>query len=197
MSLVSLDGPNTTVPLNDTENIPVYLFPTHTTAFTGVATTSGSTPIQFDAGAPAGDPDVISTVGSDVSASFAAPSIAQGLWDIAPTVVGPFGATGAPQEPVSTTMNIAAEPFDSSVSSQTGDLWQDGVNPSGFGSFSPVIVGPGQTATIPVTITASGPSGTHVSGTLYIDDADPFVYQTFTDYSGGEVAAFPYSYTVK
>jgi hypothetical protein len=112
-------------------------------------------------------------------------------------VVGPFGATGAPQEPVSTTMNIAAEPFDSSVSSQTGDLWQDGVNPSGFGSFSPVIVGPGQTATIPVTITASGPSGTHVSGTLYIDDADPFVYQTFTDYSGGEVAAFPYSYTVK
>jgi Peptidase inhibitor I9 len=197
MSLVALTGPNTTVPLNVNENLPIYLFPTHTTAFTGVATTTGPTPIQFDAGAPAGDPDVISTAGSTVSASFEANPIAQGLWDIAPDVVGPFGATGAPQEPVSTSMNIAAEPFDPAVSSQTGDLWQGGVDPSVLSSFSPVIVGPGQTATIPVTITPSGPSGSQVSGTLYIDDADPFVFQNFTDFSGGEVAAFPYSYTVK
>ncbi len=199
MSLVSLSagGNDTTVPLNVTENIPVYLFPTHTTAFTAVATTTGSTPIQFDSLGPAGDPDVISTVGSDVSASFGANPIAQGLWDIAPTVVGPFGATGAPSEPVSTTMDIAAQPFDSAVSAPTGDLWQAGTNPSLLTGFSPVIVGPGQTATIPVTITPPGPSGTRVSGTLYVDDADPFVFQNFVDFSGGEVAAFPYSYTVK
>jgi Peptidase inhibitor I9 len=198
MSLMSLTGSNdTTVPLSDSSNIPVFLFPTQTTAFTGVASTTGSTPIQFDSNWEQGDPDVMSTVGSGVSASYSANPVPQGLWSLVPTVVGPFGATGAPQEPVDTTMNIAAEPFDSAVSSPTGDLWPAGSNPSLLTSFAPVVVGPGQTATIPVTITPSGPSGSQVSGTLYIDDADPFVFQNFTDFSGGEVAAFPYSYTVK
>ncbi|MBV9605820.1 MAG: protease inhibitor I9 family protein [Solirubrobacterales bacterium] len=197
MNLVALNSPDTTIPLNITENVPVYLFPTHATAFTAVATTTGSTPIQFDAGAPSGDPDVASGVGTDVSASFAANPLAQGLWDIAPTTPGPFGPTGAPSEPVHTTMSIAAEPFDSAVSSQTGDLWQASIDPSQLQGFSPVIVGPGQTGTIPVTITPSGPSGSQVSGTLYVDDADPFVEQNFTNFSGGEVAAIPYSYTVK
>ena len=197
MSLTALNSPNTTVPLNVSQSIPVYELPTHTTAFTGVATTTGSTPIQFDAGAPSGDPDVISTVGTDVSTSFAADPIAQGLWDIAPDVVGPFGATGAAREPVSTTMNIAAAPFDPAVTSPTSDLWQLSVNPAAAGAFSPVVVGPGQTATIPVTITPTGPAGTQVSGTLYIDDTDLFVFQNFTDFSGGEVAALPYSYTVR
>jgi len=199
MSLFSLSpgGNDTTAPLTVNKNIPAYLLPTHTTAFTGVASTTGSTPIQFDSAAPAGDPDVGSTVGSTVSASFAANPIAQGLWDIAPTVVGPFGATGAPSEPVDTSMTVAAEPFDSAVSASTGDLWQVGTNPSLLSAFSPLIVGPGRTATIPVTITPSGPSGTQVNGTLYVDYADPFVFQNSLDYSGGEVASFPYSYTVK
>ncbi len=196
MSLTALTTPDTTVPLNFNEPVPAYELPTHTTALTGVATTTGSTPIQFDMEPFAGDPDVISTVGTDVSASFTADSITQGQWSIAPTVVGPFGATGAPQEPVATTMNISAAPFDSAVTSPAGDLWQFSVNPSAEASFSPVIVGPGQTATIPVTITPTGPAGTRVTGTLYIDDTDLFVFQNFTDFSGGEVAALPYSYTV-
>ena len=197
LSLVALNSPDTTAPLNVTENTPLYLFPTHTTAFTGAASTTGSTPIQFDSLGPSGDPDVISTVGSTVSASFEANPIAQGLWDIAPTVVGPFGATGAPSEPVSTTMDVATQPFDPAVSAPTGDLWQGGVDPSLLTGFSPVIVGPGETGTIPVTITPTGPSGTQISGILYVDDTDLFVFQNFPDYSGGEVASFPYSYTVK
>ena len=168
------------MPLTVTENIPQYLIPSHSTAFTGVASTTGSTPIQFDSSWNFGDPDVISNVGSTVSASFSANPLAQGLWVIAPTVVGAVRRRPAlRREPVHTTMTVAAAPFDPAVSSQTGDLWSASTDPSQLDGFSPVIVGPGQTGTIPVTITPTGPSGTHVSGTLYIDDTNEFAFQGF------------------
>ena len=197
LSLTSFTSPNTTVPLNVTENVPLYLVPSHTTAFTGAANTTGSTPIQFDAAWAFGDPDIISTVGSTVSGSLSANPVAQGVWDISPTVVGPFGATGAPSEPVQTTMNVATAPFDPAVSSQTGDLWLASTDPPQLSGLSPVVVGPGQTGTIPVTITPSGPSGTQVSGTLYIDDASQLGFQGYFGFNGNDVAAIPYSYTVK
>ncbi|MBV9806905.1 MAG: hypothetical protein JO286_06970 [Solirubrobacterales bacterium] len=197
LSLTSLTGPDTTVPLNFSQNIPQYLIPSHSTAFTGVASTTGSTPIQFDLGWNFGDPDVASNVGSTVSTTFSANPLAQGLWVMAPTVVGPFGATGAPPEPVHTTMSVATAPFDASVSSQTGDLWLASTDPSQLTGFSPVIVGPGQTGTLPVTITPAGPSGTHVSGTLYIDDTTELGFQGFLALDGNDVAAIAYSYTVK
>jgi len=197
LSLSSLFGPNTTVPLNSSENVPLYLVPSHTTAFTGVASTTGTTPIQFDSGWAFGDPDIISSVGSTVSGSLSANPVAQGLWDIAPTVVGPFGAKGAASEPVQTTMNVATAPFDSAVSSQTGDLWLASTDPSQLNGLSPVVVGPGQTGTIPVTITPNAPSGTRVSGTLYIDDASQLGFQGYLGFDGNDVAAIPYSYKVK
>ncbi len=55
----------------------------------------------------------------------------------------------------------------------------------------PVTLFPGQSTTIYVTITPSGPSGTVVKGTLYIDD-----FNGFTD-GGDELAAFPYAYTIR
>ncbi len=197
LSLTSFTSPDTTVPLNVNENFPLYLVPSHTTAFTGVAGTTGSTPIQFDSGWAFGDPDIISTVGSTVSGSLSANPVAQGVWDIAPTVVGPFGATAAPSEPVQTTMNVATAPFDPAVSSQTGDLWLASTDPSQLSGLSPVVVGPGQTGKIPVTITPSAPSGTRVSGTLYIDDASQLGFQGYFGFDGNDVAAIPYSYTVK
>ncbi len=59
------------------------------------------------------------------------------------------------------------------------------------------MVGPGQTGKIPVTITPSAPSGTRVSGTLYIDDASQLGFQGYIGFDGNDVAAIPYSYTVK
>ena len=143
LSLSSLFGPNTTVPLNFGENVPVYLVPSHTTAFTGVAGTTGRDADSVRLGLDFGDPDIISSVGSTVSGSLSANPVAQGLWDIAPNVVGPFGATGAPSEPVQTTMNVATAPFDSAVSSQTGDLWLASTDPSQLDSLSPVVRGTG------------------------------------------------------
>jgi hypothetical protein len=192
-----LTGPDTTVPLNVSQSVPQYLVPSHSTAFTGVASTTGSTPIQFDSSWNFGDPDVISNVGTTVSTTFSANPLAHGLWSIAPTVVGPFGATGVPSEPVHTTMNVATAPFDPAVSSQTGDLWSVSTDPSQLNGFSPVIVGPGQTGTLPVTITPAGPLGPHESGTLYIDDTNEVGLQGYLALNGNDAAAIPYSYTVK
>ena len=67
------------------------------------------------------------------------------------------------------------------------------INPAA--TFSPVIVNPGQTVTIDVTITPSGTAGTVVQGNLYIDDfasgVPPYGQET-----GNEVSSIPYEYTV-
>jgi hypothetical protein len=66
----------------------------------------------------------------------------------------------------------------------------------------PIALGPGQTATIPVTITPNGAPGTQVSGTLYLDDAAFFQFGSIQDAitnfpQGNQVASIPYSYTIK
>jgi hypothetical protein len=63
-------------------------------------------------------------------------------------------------------------------------------------NFKPVIINPGQTATINVTITPSGASGTAVHGTLYVDDLLDNV-PPYGQFTGDELAGLPYSYTVR
>jgi hypothetical protein len=93
-------------------------------------------------------------------------------------------------------MTAATKPFDPAVTSPTGDFWLFSINPAAAAaSFSPVVINPGQTGVINVTITPSGAPGTIVGGNLYVDDlADnvpPYGQQT-----GDELAAIPYGYTV-
>ncbi len=84
--------------------------------------------------------------------------------------------------------------FDSAVTSGTGDLWRQSANAAA--RFSPVVINPGQTAVIDVTITPSGASGTTVSGTLYVDDFAADVPPS-GQFSGDELAGLPYTYTIK
>ena len=67
--------------------------PSETTSILGTATTKGTEPIQFDMGAPTGDPDVASGQGLSVAASVNGLPVSAGEWDIAPDVVGPFGTS--------------------------------------------------------------------------------------------------------
>jgi hypothetical protein len=173
----------------------VYLVPTHTTALAEQASTSGPQPIMFDSAGPAGDPDLASTQGSLASLAFSANPIEQGLWDIAPSEVGPFGANPGPKETATTSMSVTTAAFDNDLSSPTGDLWQTSTDPNA--PFNPVVVEPGQSATIPVTITPSAPSGSTVSGTLYVDDSYFLLYEFFNGLNGNDVSAVPYTYTVK
>jgi hypothetical protein len=58
-----------------------------------------------------------------------------------------------------------------------------------------LVIEPGQTATIDVTITPSASPGALVSGDLYVDDlAGPLASSGQT--AGDELIALPYKYTV-
>jgi hypothetical protein len=181
----------------------VYLVPTNSTQFQAQATTTGSTPLLFESQFVGGDPDLASTVGTTASLSFADNPIETGEWDVLPIEYGTFGTTGPPSESATTSASVVTSPFDPTVSSPTGDLESDSANPAtSLGSFQPITVAPGQTATIPVTITPSGASGTKVTGTLYLDDVAYFefgsIQNALVNYpQADEVAALPYQYTIK
>ena len=200
MNLEALNNPDTTAPLNFSENIPIYLVPTGSTSLGEQATTTGNEPIEFDSSSPAGDPDLASNVGASVNASLNANPVSQGVWSIAPTVAGAFGTTGATAEPVTTTASVEAAAFDPAVRSPTGDMWLTSTEGLGYfesSAFNPMVVQPGTSAAIPVKIRPNGPFGSTVSGTLYVDDTNAVLYDSFLAPNGNQVAAIPYSYQIK
>ena len=74
------------------------------------------------------------------------------------------------------------------MTSSTGDVWAEAVDPTA--TFTPLLLAPGQTGTITIQITPSASAGTIVSGSLQVDTFTPF-----TD-SGDQVVAVPYVYKV-
>jgi hypothetical protein len=192
--LTALTSPNSVAPLTFADNFPEYLVPSQTTSITGLATTSGTEPIEFDMSSPAGDPDVASSQGITVGATLSEPSLTPGDWSILPSVVGPFGPKGATSEATTTAMLATTEAFDPAVTSFTGDLWQASLG--GPISVTPVVVQPGKSATIPVTVAPTGKAGTTVSGVLYLDD-DSLILFGGNAPNANTVAAIPYSYVIR
>ena len=181
-----------TLPQDSSFEPPVFLVPTHTTALHVEAITDGKTAFSSAISADTGDPEVTTTSGLAVTGSFSAPTVAPGDWAAWPTEIGPFSATGAPQEDVLTAMVARTRGFDTSVVPATGDLWRESTNP--FSAFDPVVVGPGETATIPVRIHATGKARV-VHGTIYVDAADLIAFAQ-PNADADELAALPYTYRV-
>jgi len=183
-----------TLPLSYANAPPVWIVPTQTDQL-GMAVTS-TAPVQFDASPYNGEPDIGSTaVGDDAYATYAAPGITQGVWDIIPQPTGPFASSGAaPSSTASLYMTAVTQGFNTDATSASGDLWETGVDPSA--TFSPVIVQPGASATLTLTITPSAAAGTPVSGVIYLDDYSALSNNGYTP-TGDELAAFPYHYTVR
>ncbi len=189
-----------TLPLAGAE--PSWFVPTETSSVS-LAQTS-TLPAMFDYEPYNGDPLFASAKlghalcsASDTASSTYAPSggkVTAGFWLAEPTECGPYSGS-APAGSATITMTAMAKPFDAAVTSATGDLWLYSVNPA-YSLFSPLVLYPGQTGTIQVTITPSGASGTVVTGTLYVGsyDGGPAPYYNS---SGDELAAFPYSYTIQ
>jgi hypothetical protein len=179
--------------------VPTYLVPSHTTAL--ASKVSSTRRLFFDFTYDFGDPDLISNTGTTATASLSASSIANGDWTITPFLAGPTGKNPAAAVTASTSMTATTAAFDSAVSSPTGDLWLGSVHTSN--NFTPIVVSPGQSVTIPVTITPEGASGSTVTGTLYLDDSSivpasvSFNALSTNGPVGSEVAAFSYSYTIK
>ena len=99
----------------------------------------------------------------------------------------------APAGTATVTATVTTRAFDPAVTSATGDLWAT----AGTGKFTngAVVIGPGRSATIDVTITPSAAAGTVVKGTLFVDD-ELAAIPPYGQISGDVLSALPYEYTV-
>lgn len=197
---------NMSLPLDPGLTFPLYVVPPDTTQVQTSLTASG--PATYDIEPWTGDPDVSpalsapgvtgSQSGGSASLTYtpASGEVAPGLWQLNPSEIGPYnGTTGAPTITASASFAAVTQAFDPTVNPSTGDLWS--VYAGLTSAFAPVYLAPGQSATIPLTITPSASSGTHVSGSIKLDD----VFQANfldpgNDLGGDELASIPYSYTV-
>jgi hypothetical protein len=178
---------------------PEWFTPSQTSSVSLSAT--GSLPIMFDYGPNPGDPDLPSAgfgsgpeCSTSPSSSYAPPGgiVAAGFWFATPSECGPY-PSAAPAGTASMSMGVVTKAFDTAVTSSTGDLELASTNPAT--TFSPVVINPGQSATVNVTITPSAASGTVVSGILYVDDfmnnVPPYGQQ-----GPDELTGIPYEYKV-
>jgi hypothetical protein len=173
-----------------------FILPTEvgTIQFFATATAPITMDAENDVGinvAGTGNPDIFAVpAGPDaVLATLSEPEVPWGGWLTFPSLIGPYGPAGAPTTPVVTAAFALMQPFDAAMSPSTGDPWADLV--LGGTTYSPLILAPGQSGTITVTLTPNAAAvGSTVSGYLYVDTYNP---QTGT---GDEVVRVPYSYTI-
>jgi hypothetical protein len=180
-------------------NFPVWFVPSETSALS--VSQTASLPAMFDFSPVAGDPDIASAASgpgalcaTSESASYAPAghNVTAGLWSAGPSECGPYSSP-APAGTATISMSAVTKAFDSAVTSPPGDPWLTAVNPAT--TSSPVVIQPGQTATINVTITPNAAAGTVVSGDLYVDDLETGV-PPYGQQTGDELVALPYEYTV-
>jgi Subtilase family len=199
ITLAAIPPTSLTVSLPMTSYFPTWFVPTQTSSIS--VAQSSSLPAMFDFSPFAGDPDLASAASGpgplcadSESASYspAGGTVTAGLWEAGPTECGPYPGP-APAGSATVSMIAQTRAFDPAVTSPTGDLWLASTNPSA--SFTPVVIDPGQSATINVTITPSTSVGEVVSGDLYVDDFASAV-PPYAQLTGDELAAIPYEYTI-
>jgi hypothetical protein len=126
---------------------------------------------------------------STIAASISEPEVPFGFWQAVPSLVGPYGAAGVLSAPIAVAATALMKPFDLAVSASSGDAWADLT--LGTNTYNPLVLAPGQTGTIALTITPDPTQvGKVVSGFVYIDTFN------FNVTTGDEVVSIPYTYTV-
>ena len=184
LELLGSDVNNVPLPLS-LQAQPNWLVPPGTNSLTVAA--QGTAPITMDASWAFGDPDFLGvSSGNDSVGSLNAKEVAPGFFFGLPEATGPFtSATGA-------TVNLAAvantNEFDSAVSSTSGDVWAQSVDPNA--PYSPLTLAPGQTGTITLTITPNAKKGKVVHGFIGVDTLN------LATASGDELINIPYDYKV-
>jgi hypothetical protein len=201
------------VPIQGTEQVtlpvnpataPIYMVPPDTKRLT--VATSSSVPAQVELQGSAAGFDVFGDLkraqnGATTSVATVGErhgSVSKGIWFGALQEIGPFGANGAPAGTGTFTAALRTNGFDATVKSSSGDPFDFSVDPAGTGG-TPVIIQPGQTATIQVTITPAGHRGDSVTGHLNLVTV-PLLPTGVTalpfNGTGEVIAALPYSYRV-
>ncbi|HZP54489.1 S8 family serine peptidase [Actinocrinis sp.] len=168
-----------------------WLVPTETSDLK--FTQSSTIPADFDVSTlNNGIPELLGVPTSNsalaASAELSAARVTQGPWAAEPT---PFGPTNGPVKGSATlSATVTTQQFDPSATADSGDLWLEGVSSSAPG-LSPLSLAPGQSGTITVTVTPTGSRGTTVHAVVYVDTFSSFLL------SGDEIAAIPYTYTIR
>ncbi|MGA2012416.1 MAG: S8 family serine peptidase [Solirubrobacteraceae bacterium] len=200
VALASLGLPAVGLPLSSTIGAPAWLVPTETSSI--AVRQDSSLPAMFDVRPIQGDPDIASasttpgSLCSDTSTAYDAPPgglVTAGVWDAIPSECGPY-AGPAPKGTATLSLTAQMRPFDPAVTSSTGDLWLQSLDPTA--PLQAKVILPGQTAFITVKLTPTGSPGTSVTGDLYVDDIAGAV-PPYGQYTGDELAAIPYAYTIR
>jgi hypothetical protein len=180
--------PTISLPFPATATPPAWLVPTESTNLT--VEQSSTIPADFDLSTlNNGVPELYGvSQGLTAIASLTASRVSQGPWGAAPTPIGP--TNGPVNGTASLVAQVQTQAFDGAAASSTGDFWLTATQPSPP-QFAPLVLKPGQSGTITVTITPSGAKGSKVSGVLYVDTFSSFLF------SGDDVAAVPYSYSIR
>ncbi len=180
--------------------VPLYLVPSQTSSVTATVTAKAAQ--FFDLNYPFGDPDLISNTGKTSHVTFtpSGDQVPNGDWSVTPFLKGPDGAKGAKPVTARVSMTATTPEIDPNFSSGTGDLWSGSTNINA--TFTPVTVQPGQTVTIPLTITVNGTAGQQVLGAINVESVSfnsglVTSNELFGNFpTSSTVATFDYSYTV-
>jgi hypothetical protein len=202
-SVVIQGSPEVDLPANPAD-APIYMAPPDTKRFTIV--THSTLPAQVEMQGSAAGFDIVGDLkraqnGSTTSIATVGErhgSVSKGIWFGSIQEIGPFGPEGAQPGHTSFSASFLTNGFDSTVTSSTGDPFDFSVDPAGTGG-NPVIIQPGQTATIQVTITPSGNRGQVVSGHLNLVTI-PLLPTGITalpfNGTGETIATLPYTYRI-
>jgi hypothetical protein len=178
---------------------PNFLVPSETSAVR-VAQTS-TVAAMFDTGPDAGDPDLSSAnpgpgalCATTASVFYDPPdgTVTPGEWFAQPAECGPYAST-APKGSATLAAEAQTKAFDSTVTSTTGDVWAQAIDPDA--DNSPITIQPGHSAEVEVMFTPSAGAGSIDDGTIYVDTVTDDV-PPYHQFAASEVAAIPYSYTV-
>jgi hypothetical protein len=185
-----------TLPVSLGDSIPQYIVPPFSTQLKVNATTTGSTPIDFDLSPYWGAPDVVSppSSGGATSATVSNPFASE--WAPALAELGPFGGPATPED-YSTSATVTTLGFDDNAVPDTGDAWASFVAGASE-PLDPLFLLPGQGGAMSVTFTVpDGAPGTTVSGEIPVETFGTHSYLTgLGDWSSDVLAVLHYSYTL-
>jgi subtilisin family serine protease len=186
---------------------PVYITPPDTSSLTVAATTSIPTQVEIQ-GSAAGF-DVFGDLqasqgGSKVSVASVREhgngTISNGIWFTGIEEIGPFSDSGEAPGTATITAAMRTNLFDPAVTTSTDDPFRISVDPSSDGFGTPVLIPPGGTAAIQVTITPQGHKGDVVTGHLNLVTPPALPVSAGTGlpfYStGAAIVTLPYAYTI-
>jgi hypothetical protein len=190
VSLSELSGVSQPITLPQAPGVtPFWLLPSECTSLTDRA--AADQPVGLDLFYQSGEPDVFGAhVGNGAHATVRAAQVSPGIWEADVAQVGPF-AGPAPGGSFTVSASADCKLFDPAVTTSTGDFWRTGVTGHSTDRFTPLLLAPGGTGTIKVTITPHGRSGRVVRGHMYVDSVDLF------SEGGNQIADIPYRYTIK